>query len=247
MNIPVKNLLNLSYAELVMYLKAKYGRVPGDYMILNSKNNYVRNPNLSRTKEGLMIHHVLENQFIYLGNSKTCSEMTKTHPETQKADNLVYCDYIEHLLLHIKITEETVATYKVCGWGGIFSIMKHINSAYNYYYIQGDTTYTMIGSHGEFRINCTKKIIDNLNDYLMIVDYIMNNTMSLIIRYSQGLHKIQDLWVTYDEASSFIIVKNRILHHPNYIKLCKELKEAEDLANYSSLNELYAANFGLLM
>ena len=89
---------NLTYVEYCDYLQPKYGIGLSDYMTKSwNKNNKV-----TRTKDGLLAHHKYEDRAIMLSNK----EYAKNNPfEWQKAENIIYCDYLEHLFLHILICE----------------------------------------------------------------------------------------------------------------------------------------------
>lgn len=236
----LEKVMELNYIEYVVYLKAKYGKVKENYVIKN-KNSYKYNKNNSRVDEGLMIHHVLEDQYVYLSNASynDFNALCINHPETQSANNLVYCNYIEHLILHIKIMESQTMEHRVCGWGGIFSIMKHINSAYKCYYIEADTNYDKIDSFGSFRKSCTKVIIQKLYDYLYLVDYIMNNIMTKIIQYSDGTVGLSSLYSTYD--GEFDLVKIRIKANSKYTEITSLINTTRRNSQYQSLNDLYRA------
>lgn len=91
-------LLLITYDQTVSVLKNKYGLVKGDYF-LDKKLEKV-NKKIKRSDEGLEIHHVLE--FQEKGLSQP--EYAKHLPfEYQKSQNLVYCDLLEHFVLHLKI------------------------------------------------------------------------------------------------------------------------------------------------
>lgn len=97
---------NLSYEEYCSYLKEKYGNVPYRY---GKKEN-------RRPEEGLFIHHIREDVVASLSNSAIAKA---NDPLYQEPENLVYCNYVEHLLLHILIGEET-AGGKNLGLNGPF-------------------------------------------------------------------------------------------------------------------------------
>ncbi|MBP5204880.1 hypothetical protein J6Z37_01100 [Candidatus Saccharibacteria bacterium] len=91
----------MTYGELVDYLLKKYGPVECDYFRTEACKS--KNPKVSRTNEGLYCHHIDEDKAIMLCNDK----ITVNNPfEYQKAERLVYCNALEHLILHIKIVEE---------------------------------------------------------------------------------------------------------------------------------------------
>jgi superfamily II DNA or RNA helicase len=79
---------NFTYDEYCNYLKTKYGKVPAKY---GSKKN---------KKPGLFIHHIGEDTIPSLSNPTVRKENDVKY---QMPDMLCYCDYLEHLLLHIMI------------------------------------------------------------------------------------------------------------------------------------------------
>ena len=118
----------LEYREYCDYLKSKYGVSKYNYFTMNWK----RISRVSRTKEGLVVHHIYEDQAIRLSDV----EFAEKHPyEWQQAENLVYCDYLEHLYLHILICEQAVKkqqTDKTLGLGGIIKyIAPELNDVYS--------------------------------------------------------------------------------------------------------------------
>jgi hypothetical protein len=122
--IDIQEALLMSYQDYVQYLLNKYG--PSQYDYFCNENCKSKNSKLSRSKEGLFCHHIAENKEILLSNP----EVARTHPfEYQQAHNLVYANYLEHLLLHIKIVEEDVEQ-KGLGLGGVIMICSVINDFY---------------------------------------------------------------------------------------------------------------------
>lgn len=87
---------DLTYLEYCDYLQNKYGIGLCDYMT----KSFNKNQHCTRTKEGLAIHHKDEDKMIMLANK----EIAKMCPyEWQTKEHLVYCDLLEHLLLHVLI------------------------------------------------------------------------------------------------------------------------------------------------
>ena len=76
---------NLTYLEYSTYLQQKYGIGRSDYMY----KSYNRNHHISRTKEGLVVHHKFEDHAIMLCNPIWAS---RNPFEWQLAKNMVYCD-----------------------------------------------------------------------------------------------------------------------------------------------------------
>lgn len=111
----VKHILyNLTYSDYVNQLKEKYGNVPGDYFRTTSRGKakcqLVKNTGITRGKDGLYIHHVYECYFLGLSEPimylLQCAIPDTKIKDAQKAENLVYCNLLEHLILHIKIALE---------------------------------------------------------------------------------------------------------------------------------------------
>lgn len=88
----------MSYAEQTAYLLKKYGKARYDYFL--DDVSWIRSQSVSRTKEGLFCHHIDEYDIPTLSDRDTAMSHGFAH---QKADRLVYCNYLEHLLLHMKI------------------------------------------------------------------------------------------------------------------------------------------------
>lgn len=90
--------LRLMLDKLYDYCDARHGKVLGAYMT----ESFQANDSIKRGKEGLDAHHKMEYD---PANPDICSlsnpENAKLFPyEYQKAENLVYCDWIEHQAIH---------------------------------------------------------------------------------------------------------------------------------------------------
>ena len=96
-----EELVKKSYLEIVEILVKKYGAARYDYFC--SENCSSVNTKVSRMGEGLYCHHIDEDKAIKLSSIGNA----RTNPfEYQRADRLVYCNVLEHLLLHLKIVLE---------------------------------------------------------------------------------------------------------------------------------------------
>lgn len=96
----IENLLTLTYDECCNYLKNKYGEIKDSYFC--NETCKTRKQSIKRTKEGLYIHHIDEDKYPNLSNKKVAINSPFS---CQNGDRLVYCNILEHLLLHIKIFE----------------------------------------------------------------------------------------------------------------------------------------------
>lgn len=99
----------MSYDKYCDYLRRKYGCPKHDY------------PNVAdaRPSEGLFIHHIGENEIANLSNE---SIRVESDHKYQTPEMLCYCDWLEHLLLHIMIGEETAGTTNL-GLEGCFTYL----------------------------------------------------------------------------------------------------------------------------
>lgn len=92
-----------AYIDLMVELSEEYGRPSGSYFLVAKRSGkYRKNHKISRTKEGLYIHHIGEYTFPLLSSSMVAEKLPF---EYQEPDMLVYCDAIEHLLAHVLIVE----------------------------------------------------------------------------------------------------------------------------------------------
>ena len=119
---------NYTYLEYCDYLQQKYGIGLCNYM----SENWKKNAKVTRTKEGLYVHHKYEDHAIMLGNP----EYARSNPyEWQKKENLVYCNLLEHLLLHQLICEYPAKDkneHEKVGIGGIVNfIVPELNDVYS--------------------------------------------------------------------------------------------------------------------
>lgn len=126
----IEKLLLMNYDQCTNYFKTKYGNVPKDYFVderctQNSSGN-------TRTKAGLYIHHIDEDKAILLSTTEWA---IKNPFDYQKANRLVYCNLLEHLVLHIKIFEFPNCNKNPIdnvGVGGIYSfIVPELNDIYS--------------------------------------------------------------------------------------------------------------------
>ena len=121
------------YIDLMVALGEKYGRPSGSYFLVAERSGkYRKNTKISRTKEGLYIHHIGEITYPLLSSVNIATKLPFGY---QDPDMLVYCDAIEHLLAHILIAEalETDKSGKMMpgvGIGGINMMAGKLNDWY---------------------------------------------------------------------------------------------------------------------
>lgn len=126
-------LLSKNYNEAVVFLLQKYGPTQDDYFREKSYQRFIKGEiksisggKISRTNEGLYCHHISENKWSNMSDKSFIREY-KIPFEFQKKDRLVYCDLIEHSILHVLITKETAFKF---GYAGYLSYLRGLIEAW---------------------------------------------------------------------------------------------------------------------
>lgn len=153
--------LLMNYNDLVASLLKKYGAAKHNYF--KDRECTINNPLVSRSSEGLFCHHIDEDKAIMLSNDKYAAQ----NPfEYQKASRLVYCNLLEHLLLHVKIAEEPrnpdANENELPGIGGAINfICKQLNDIYD-------------GKEpaDEWRKKAAALVRDSFDDYIRILRHL---------------------------------------------------------------------------
>lgn len=153
-----ESIKNFNYIEYCDYLQQKYGIGLSDYMT----KSWNKNSKCTRTKEGLLAHHKFEDHAIRLSNK----EYAMKNPfEWQLAKNIVYCDYLEHLLLHILICENPATDNDMVGIGGVINfIVPELNDVYSGW-----------ESKQQWQTNCHNLIKNDKNVYLILLQRFNDN------------------------------------------------------------------------
>lgn len=125
----IEKMLGMDYEECCKFLKKKYGKIKEPYFL----NEKCISPNtrIKRAKEGLYIHHIDEDKAIMLSTKEYAQQNPWAY---QQGDRLVYCNLLEHLVLHIKIMEypNPNRTEEVVGVGGVLNFMiPELNDIYS--------------------------------------------------------------------------------------------------------------------
>lgn len=161
----IKDELRMTYGELQYYLIQKYGGAKYDFFVNHECKS--KNRKVSRTNEGLYCHHMDEDKGGNLGSPM----QAKRQPfEWQKKERLVYCNILEHLILHMKIailrqkkmleTPKEIARFFTTG--GIFMICKEINDMF-----MNNGTKVM------WKKRCFGEIKENYEDYILLIKSFM--------------------------------------------------------------------------
>lgn len=108
-----EKLLTKTYDEAVTFLLNKYGPAKVNYFSEKSYNRFksgeiktLTKGKVTRTTEGLYCHHIDENKIIMISNPKSIKFFDIPY-KYQEKERLVYCDLIEHGILHVLIAIES--------------------------------------------------------------------------------------------------------------------------------------------
>lgn len=159
---------NFSYQEYLAYLKAKYGTVP--YKYGSTKNK----------KSGLFIHHDKEDCVAALSHS----DNRKTFPEYQMPQYLTYCDYLEHVLLHILIGTKTAAVENLGLDGAERFLLPALRNYFNYGIVNPNWDadyYTLIKEDRDVY----ELLIDRYNALIHETDKVLDIN---VVLYEQAAH-----------------------------------------------------------
>lgn len=166
----IKELLDMEYLDIADYLKEKYGNVPKNYFMPSGN----KTPGITRGSEGLYIHHIDEDKMIMLSTKisehpvinkgiLTKEQIKLIEYDFQKKENLVYCDLLEHLLLHLKIMEYQIPLIEgiQVGVGGVINfIVPELNDIF---------------SGIEYKVNWKKTVISNIierkEEYFLLLKF----------------------------------------------------------------------------
>ena len=201
----------MSYSELVQYLLVKYGPSECDYF--KDERCSKINHGAIRTLHGLYCHHIDEDKGINLSEPS----FAKLQPfEYQKKERLIYCNLLEHLVLHIKIAilrERKLKQKHVSADAGVKFICRTLNDIYAFG-----------GGLKESEKRCAAMVSENVEDYFRII--------AIFLGYMEIQHDFLGEKLI-DEMEAMVRVlssgKTNINFYPGiYKKLCNYELSKED-------------------
>ena len=216
----------MSYEELAKYLLRKYG--PAKYDYFSTEDCTSKNKRTSRASEGLYCHHIRED----IGDNLSVTAYARSSPFSwQKAENLLYCNALEHLILHIKITILRMAVKKT---SSLLSLSKPFMPGVYMVATTINDLKMSAGGNQPWRQKCYNEIRDNYVDYLKIlcaaVEF-MNNTYvesdepapdKTILKLQQMTLGVREDIRTYEDAQN---------------KMLSDLAKSWDNHVYEKINE----------
>ncbi|CAK1241592.1 hypothetical protein [Fructobacillus tropaeoli] len=132
-------LLKLSYPDAVAELLQKYGPAKDSYFAEDNYQAFLagetyslpKNPAIDRTAEGLYCHHIDESRYLNLADPAMIKVQQYPYASQQKT-RLVYCNLIEHAILHALIAIESKQEF------GYAELEKELKPQIEKWYIEGE-------------------------------------------------------------------------------------------------------------
>ena len=176
--------LDMAYEELVSHLLKKYGAVQYDYFTNEACTS--KSKRISRTADGLFCHHIDEDKGYKLSDTSSAVRYPFSY---QRANRLVYCNYLEHLILHIRIGIDAYWA-KYAELSQPSNIPYLINSGFGVLTQEINTLFDEFGSTVQWRQRCFEEIKDNFEDYIYILKwffaYIDKKYVTGKIKFAEG-------------------------------------------------------------
>lgn len=225
----IKKQIQMTYMEQCQYLQKKYGLAKRDYF--PNEKCRSKTKNISRTEEGLVLHHNAEAYSD--GGNLSIPQMARMHPfEYQKKENLSYCNFVEHLLFHLKMNVNHRSCFEFpYEVDSFFNSMGFDMIGYNI-----NTLYANRGSHIEWLNNCYLAIKDLFQDYVDILrgllcfldeNYVGNRNVQLIegtrLYFGKQTYTVRKV----NKDKGIVCLEDKI-----GLLVSKEISEIEDFYNF---------------
>lgn len=185
-------LLKLNYQEICAYYAQKYGHPRKDYFANDSYRTI--SSNNQKMKEGLFLHHIDEDKVINLGKKEIAQKQPFSY---QKKERLIYCNYLERLLLYMKILED----YEMQKKDNIEEIENiiHENIVPELNDIFGNIKFKALAKE-----NIAKAVRNEKHNYLILLNYLIHKlkyNLPLLSTFhgQDGEHSLINNFSIYDE------------------------------------------------
>ena len=155
----------LPYEELVEYLLKKYGPATCDYYL--NDVDYNIDHRISRLNEGIYCHHIDEDKANLLSEPRAAA---KAPYEWQKKERLVYCNLLEHLILHLKIVILRQQQYKLRSKDDVLRAFSDLLNGVHFLCMRLSKYYLSNGKKiKKSERECYYAIADNYYDFIAII------------------------------------------------------------------------------
>lgn len=207
-----KKLLSMNYDGAVETLLQKYGPVLDNYFKEKSYAKFLDGINKSigigdhtRTTDGLYVHHIDEINHLNLSQFSYIREYRYPF-ELHKKERLVYCDLIEHAILHVLIAIESSFEYGFPGYADHIRpdikewyLDKKIPSlnwqknCYNKAYLEPEEAFEILGKMNNILKEKLSKYSSDEIDKYKDINSSLTNPETLAEYYDQQRKKLEDM------------------------------------------------------
>lgn len=234
----------------------EYNKV--QYFTYENYCQYLKDKYINKPKSKLFKHHTYENIQANLSNDSIRKYFIELNPDKiQYVNDIVYCDYLEHLLLHIMIGEQTDSR-KCLGLGGAVNyIIPQLNDYFDngvkaysdkYYEDIDRNVYEILVDRCSDALNKTRIALDFNDTLYRQVEYNLNTNNKALIVLGTGLGKtttaLQYLW--NNKCKALVIVPNKLIKNG-----WEEYSDWVDTITYQSFSNRYNNinynNYGLVI
>lgn len=194
-NEELNNLFHSSYENACIYLQKKYGIPAGDYFLTSECNSV--NSKIKRGKEGLFLHHIYEynKECPNINNLSVAKNAKEYSFEFQKGENLCYCNYMEHFILHLKIFEMRIYSSRDVLFRVLFrdGVVNHLVPKLN------DIYYNECTNKASWHQVAVSLIKDDRQDYFALRDNVLEKTLKKFGNVMTG----ETRWLTESKLYKF--------------------------------------------
>lgn len=179
--------------------------------------DYLNNKYRDRSKSGLFRHHYYEYRKANLSNSEVAKQATEEEKNT-----IIYCNFLEHLFLHILIGEQTDSRLALGLGGAVNYIIPQINKYLDFGTVDYSPKYYENIDKDVFQLLCercnqcvgkTKIALEHNNQLYLEVEQTLNNKSKALVVLGTGLGKtttaLQYLW--NNKCRALVIGPNKLI------------------------------------
>ena len=179
--------------------------------------NYLNSKYKDRSKLGLFRHHYYEYRKANLSNNEVAKQSTE-----EERNTIIYCNFLEHLFLHILIGEQTDSRLALGLGGAVNYIIPQINKYLDFdtmdyspkYYENIDKdVFQLLCERCNKCINETKIALEHNNQLYLEVEQTLNNKGKALVVLGTGLGKtttaLQYLW--NNKCRALVIGPNKLI------------------------------------
>ena len=214
--------------------------------------NYLNNKYKDKSKSGLFKHHYYEYRKANLSNNEVAKQSTE-----EERNTIIYCNFLEHLFLHILIGEQTDSRLALGLGGAINYIIPQINKYLDFGAMGYSPKYYENIDRDVFQLLCercnqctndTKIALEHNNQLYLEVEQTLKDKGKALVVLGTGLGKtttaLQYLW--NNKCRALVIGPNKLIKSG-----WEEYPDWVDTTTYQSFANRYLnidySNYGLVI